>query len=110
MADKFEAVDPLGRTVICTEDTWRWHVVDFHKEMEGDESLVIQTIEQPTLGVFRDADFENRDVYYRKPPGKAYYIKVVVEFNEPQSGTLITAFRADTPKAGEMMVWPISTL
>jgi hypothetical protein len=109
MANKFEAQDPRGFTVVCTEDQWRWHVVDFHPDMEGDEGLVKQAIENPSLGIFRDVDFGDRDVYYLRIRGKDQYIKVIVQFDD-ENGSLITAFRANVPKAGEKMIWPISTL
>lgn len=108
MPNQLEAVDPRGRKIICTAERWASHIVSFHPAMIGDEKEVIAAIEDPEFGIYGDADFANRQVYYRRTRGKLRYTKVVVEFNEAGEGKVITAFRTDSPKAGEKLVWPIS--
>jgi hypothetical protein len=110
MSDKirFAIVDPRGRTIICTEDTWRWHILDFHPNMEPHEADVKLAIESPQWGIFADVDEENRHIYYLTFPRQPYYLKVVVEFDENDNGEVITAFRSDTLKTGEKLIWPTS--
>jgi len=104
MSVYFRAVDPRGYEVICSEDCWKWHIVNRHRNMEGEEDAVQQAIENPSLPVFRDADYENRVVYYRRTDRKTpRYIRVIVEFKE-QAGEVITAYFVDKPKPGEKMV------
>jgi hypothetical protein len=100
----FEVVDPRGYKVVCDDDRWKWHVVDRHRNMEGEEEAVQLTIEKPSLPLFQDKDYPNRVVYYRLTNRKTpRYMKVVVEFNE-QSGELVTALFVDKPKPGEKMI------
>jgi hypothetical protein len=109
MSTHFEATDPRGRKVICSEGTWHHHILDFHPEMEGAEDYIVAAIDKPALGIFRDVDYADREIYYGRPPGKRYYIKVVVAFGTMDLGDVKTAYRADSPKAGEKMLWPTSS-
>jgi hypothetical protein len=109
MPNAFTATDPRGRRVICTEECWVWHILDYHPALAGLEEEVIATIEHPDIGIFRDADYENRDVYYRRRKGRAYFIKVFVEFEEEEHGRVVTAFLTDSTKSGERWIWPESS-
>jgi hypothetical protein len=81
MPNVFEVTDPRGRVVMCTEECWTGHVLYNRPWMLGWEDDVAQVIEHPLMGIFRDADFENRDIYYGFNPNKKdRYIKVIVEF------------------------------
>jgi hypothetical protein len=103
MTNKFETVDPKGRKVTCTEDQWNNHILTNHSDMAGQEKNVQKAIEDPSMGIFSDAKHANRNIYYRKPPKKNYYIKVVVEF-DGDHGFVITAFPADSGKQGEKLL------
>jgi hypothetical protein len=109
MPNIFEVDDPRGRSVICTEACWKWHILDYHHDMAGREAEVIAAITRPSLGIFSDTDFENRNVYYLRRSGKPYYLKVVVEFKSEREGEVITAYLAFSPKAGEKLIWPSSS-
>lgn len=75
--------------------------------MKGREEQVKAAIKKPHRGIiYRDVDVENRDIYYRRPRGKRYYIKEVVEFDNLNNGSVITAFRASARKKGEQQIWP----
>lgn len=109
MSDVFEAEDARGRKVICTNEIWNWHILDFHPELEGLEAEVKDAIEHPFMGIYRDTDYENRDVYYKMLAGTAHlYLKVVVEFDENYVGRVVTAFKTDSGKSGEELIWPTS--
>lgn len=107
MPNLFEVTDPRGWKVICTEDCWNQHVLFHHLDMAGREDEVKQTIEKPTYGIYQDATRQNRYIYYCKQGTKSYYIKVVVDF-DGKEGEVITAFPADSMKAGEKWIWPSS--
>src|SRR5574341_1538397 len=92
MPNKFEVTDPLGRTVVCTEDRWRWHIVSKHgRFMEGYEEEVKQAIEAPDPGIFQDKERAERNNYYLRLPRSRKYIKVVVDFSDGNEGKVITA-------------------
>jgi hypothetical protein len=105
----FEAVDPRGRKVICTEKCWTWHILDYHNDMNGREDEVIAAIESPTYGIYSDREFENRNIYYFRRSGKPIYLKVVVEFQDESQGEVITAYLVANLKPGEKLIWPISS-
>ncbi len=104
---QFEATDPRGRIVTCTLDRWLFHILDFHPELSGREEDIKKAIERPDFGIiYQDVDRENRDVYYYTPAHERRSFKVVVQFDETNKGEVVTAFRADSRKSGERMIWP----
>lgn len=105
MADKFQATDPRGRTVICTEETWVSHVVWRHPGMDGKEDEVKAAIESPSMGIFGDKLHENRNIYYRLQRNRRRYTKVIVAFDDQNAGSVLTAFQVDAPKDGEPLIW-----
>lgn len=90
----------------CTEETWDNHVLSNHPIMYGQEEDVRAAIQGPSIGIFRDAQFEDREVYYRRKGTR--YTKVVVRF-DGNVGTVITAFETDSAKSGEKLIWPTSS-
>lgn len=106
MSNLFETTDPRSQQVICTENTWNNHILRNRPWMVGWEEDIRRTIEEPSIGIYQDADFEDRNIYYRLHKGKDRYIKVVVAFDENGLGEVITAFSTDTPKSGEKLIWP----
>ena len=105
MPNVFEVTDPRGRKVVCTEECWDWHILNARPWMEGWEGRVSEAIEKPTF-IGQDVRKQNRQVYYRLRRREMRYIKVVVEFEGEELGTVITAFPADSPKRGERLIWP----
>ena len=104
MPTLFEVSDPRRKKVICTDETWYWHVVDGHSEMEDQIEQVKAAIQEPLLGmIFQDHDYPERQVYYKRH-SKFIYIKVVVEFLK-NGGALITAYLTDALKPGEKLIW-----
>ncbi len=75
--------------------------------MQNQEAAVKEAIEK-SIGIYQDAHFEDRQIYYFRLKTKPRYLKVVVQFDTEEIGNVITAFPADSAKSGEKMIWPIS--
>ena len=106
----FEATDPRGRTITCTEGCWYGHILADRSWMSKYKDEVIAAIEKPDYGVFQDAQYPDRQVYYRRQGTKARYVKVVVDFSNEESGKVVTAFFTDSMKSGEKWIWPQSSV
>ena len=107
MSIVFEATDPRGRRVICTDEIWHKNILVKRSWMEGWEEEVRQAIEDPSLQIFEDVDNKNRHVYYRRLTHRTpRYIRVVVEFQREDFGRVITAHPTDSGKSGEKPIWP----
>jgi hypothetical protein len=108
MGEVFKVKDPRAYTVSCTEDCWNYHILAKRPWMAGWEDQVIAAISNPDpLFIFQDRDFPDRNIYYRRQSGRPRYLKVVVHF-EGETGTVITAHPTDSPKPGEVWIWPKS--
>ncbi len=103
----FEVQDPRGIKVVCSTEVWELHILDEHPEMEDEEELVEETIRSPHLFIYEDRDYPERNLYYWLHSSRRYYIKVVVEFKDHTIGEVITAFKTDSPKSGEKIIWPV---
>ena len=101
---KFAVTDPRGRTVVCSEDRWLWHIVELHGSMAGRENEVMEALESPSIGIYSDADFDDREIYYLRR--KNNYLKVVVKFDDDDRGEVVTAFITRHLKSGETLIWP----
>lgn len=110
MSNRFEVVDPRGRKVTCTDECWQGHILAARPWMAGWENEVQSAIQHPTFGIYHDATHESRHLYYRLRTNRRQYIKVVVDFGEAETGTVITAFPTDSPKSGEKLLWPESSI
>lgn len=71
--------------------------------MKGYEKRVVEAIENPSC-ICSDATNKKREVYYKLDNSAKSYIKVVVEF-DGKHGLVVTAFRADSIKRGESVIW-----
>jgi len=105
MATLFEVVDPRGYTVICTSESWEGHILRARPWMEKYFDELKRAIEEPRMGIYRDADRDTRYCYYGFHQGKERYMKVVVEFRQNTPGYVITAYPANSGKVGEQLVW-----
>lgn len=106
MSNKFEVTDPRGRRVTCTEDAWD-HIISDRPWMDTDEwvSDIRRTVENPTMGIYQDVDFDDRIVYYAfRLKGSQRYVKVVVKTDDNFLGQVVTAYPVKTPKAGEKLL------
>jgi|SRR5579859_4627349 len=104
---RFQATDPRGRIIICTLETWLFHILSNHPELAESADDIRRAIEKPQYGfIYRDVDYENRDIYYYRPSSQKYSYIVVVEFDEMNRGEVITAYRISKRKSGERIIWP----
>ncbi len=107
MPNVFEAVDPRGYQIICTDDGWQ-HILGNRPWMKGWEEVIKAALENPTMGIYQDADFSDRQIYYVLRSTGVRYLKVVVKITGSEKGEVVTAFPTYTPKAGEKLIWPTS--
>jgi len=99
----FEVTDPKGMVVVCTKDCWHNHILPRHGSMSEKIETIKLTITNPAYGVYRDAHFSDRRVYYYRNPSHPRYMKVVVR-EYPHRSEVITAFETDSMKAGEKLL------
>lgn len=97
----FDAIDPRGKRVVCSEHCWQVHVLRKHPFFLKWLKTLPKTIQEPDA-IFRDAVFTDRENYYYLLKNK--YIKVVVKF-DGDNGEVKTAFLTDSPKPGETLIW-----
>ena len=104
--------DPRGYKVSCTKDRWFNHVLTKHPEMEGLKDEVVEAIKHPTLGIFQDNDYSDRNVYYflyKRTSRNRRYIDVIIEINQKtKKAKLVTAYMTYNTKSKERMIWPQS--
>ena len=101
----FETVDPRGRRVICTREIWFDKILVKRPWREGWGEVVRAAIESPSMPICKAADYEDRQVYYRRlNKNSPRYIKVIVDFENKESGVLISAYPADSGKSVEMPI------
>ncbi len=72
-------------------DSERWtHIVDGHPELSGIQDEVLRAVESPSeILAGRTPDEE---WFYLEGAGPSRWLKVVVVFDRPDSGRIITAF------------------
>ncbi len=106
MPTVFETTDPRGYQITCPQEAWD-HIIGNRPWMAGWEAEVKRTIENPTMGIYQDADFSEREVYYMfRLAGKKGYLKVIVSIEAAnKTGTVVTAFPTYNAKAGEKLIW-----
>jgi hypothetical protein len=81
--------DSRGRDVVLSIERWQ-HIIDAHPEIEAHEEDVLRAIASPTAVLAgRESDEE---WFYLEGAGPSRWLKVVVSFDGPQSGRIITAF------------------
>ena len=104
-----EFCDPEGRLVVLHDRLWHAEIQRDHPILRGHLEAVRETVESPDV-ICEDADFPERDCYYRQGAVQRYpryWLKVVVEpsRDDPDSGHLLTAFIVDAIKGTETERW-----
>ena len=102
MPNQFEVRDPEGRKIVCTDARWT-HIITMRSFMYSYEMKIRETLEKPTCRL-KDADYPNREVFYRLYKTSKRFMKVVVEFLG-NDGSVITAHPASSFKKGEEEIW-----
>jgi len=103
----FEAVDPRGWQVTCTEDCWQRHVLVRRPWMLGWEPRVKKAIEKPRYGIYRSSKHPERQIYYLRLD-RHRHLRVVVRFPKEGPGEVVTAYTTDYLTPGEVLIWPES--
>lgn len=75
--------------MLLTAEPWR-HIVEGHPEIAAHEDEVLRAIEAPTEVLRGPAPDEGW--FYLRDAGPSRWLKVVVLFEGPTSGRIITAF------------------
>ena len=72
--------------------------------MKGRLDEVKETIRDPQH-IARDAQFTDRQVYYRPRDSGPSYMKVIVRLKQDSPAEVLTAFPSDSGKKGETILW-----
>jgi hypothetical protein len=96
--DIFYTVDPLSNIVYLTKERFYNHIVTEHLEMDGHDSTIKQTVENPD-SIYKDKELDDTVCYissHSKSTLSLYgdYLKVVV--NRDLGGQVITAYPIGT--------------
>lgn len=81
--------DPRGREVVLTGERWK-HIIDGHPELKAHLEDVVRAIEAPTDTTAGRGSYE--EWFYLADVGPSRWLKVVVVFEAPPTGRIITAF------------------
>lgn len=103
----FECEDVRGRIVSASDEWWTEHILKRRPWMDGWEELVEITLIHPEI-IHSDKQHKTRECYYRTgvPLDEALMLKVVVEFDKNNAGTLVTAFPTSRIPRQEVKIWP----
>jgi hypothetical protein len=81
--------DPHGRAVVLSVERWA-HIIDGHPELEPHEEDVLRAVRAPTQTT--PGREPGEQWYYLAGAGPSRWLKVVVLFDQPLEGRIITAF------------------
>lgn len=100
----FSTTDPLNRVITLKEDTWSKHIIEESGHTEVTAEYLKNNVESPRY-ILRNVKpkedgskelivDETRQDYIDIIPmdGKIYCIKTIVEFDESNSGTIVTNY------------------
>ena len=100
-----------GIEIRCRHDTWAGHIADEHLELEGQQSAVSATIQEP-IYIYQSGRYPRRRVFYRPfvlpAPFQRNYLLVVIEYRggvNRRRGEVITAFATINIKEGDILIW-----
>jgi hypothetical protein len=89
MASSRTSRDPRGREIVLAAERWK-HIIEAHPELVPHQDQVLRAVEAPTeTSSGRQPDEE---WFYLADAGPSRWLKVVVVFDSPSSGRIITAF------------------
>lgn len=103
MSNRIEIIDYNGRKVICTDSQWHRHIVKNHEIMARNQKAIEDTIQYPDKVYTSDSN-TNRNVFFKISTyatyATKYRTKVIVEYEEDNTGNIITAFPVKDEKGG----------
>jgi hypothetical protein len=98
---RFDELTPLGFSVRTTERYWQWIVTVKHPVMRGKEALVRAALRDPEQ-IRRSRSDPEVYLFYRPDP--PYHVAVVIK-KQDETGFIVTAYRTEAIKEGEL-IWP----
>jgi hypothetical protein len=101
----FQVIDPRGKTISCSDEQWKNHVIQNKPFMQIYLEEVKKTLQNPDF-ICQDFLHVKRQCFYGRKIKAHGYLKVVVEFKTENEAELVTTFLADSGKKGEIIVWP----
>ncbi len=105
MHKDIEVTDPRGFVIRCSGEYWEKHILVNHPELAGYEPFVERALQSPTHDcIFADKRFSNRQVYYG-PLRHGIEMKVVVRFDDPREGVVVSAAPCSKRQNGEKLTW-----
>ena len=103
MGDYISVNDYEGNIVTCSRPQWFNHIVKNHSIMARNKHAVEEAISNPDK-VYESDDYDNRKVFFKistSPTyGDKFNTKVIVEYNKPSEGEIVTAFPTKDVKGG----------
>ncbi len=96
----FEVKTPLNVRVRTTRDYWEYIISIKHKMMHGKEDIVKDVLSYPDE-IRKSRIDEHIFLYYKRESDKLY---CVVARHEGEEGFLLTAYRTDKVKEGDI-IW-----
>ena len=107
MDEVFRVTDRWARVIVLTQQQWQSHVLTRHPDLHGLETVVADTLTDPTFVNF-DRTYANREVFYRPfplpHPSGRLLVRVVVRFGP--IGEVITTHLIPKPHRKEQRKWP----
>lgn len=110
-----QCVDRQQRSVVLAHHIWHEHVLPRRPLLEGLEHCIPYVLKDP-FRINRDANHPDRECFYRQrviPYRPHLYLKVVVEFKEPDPtdpskrvGEIVTVIPVERIRPGEQQLWP----
>lgn len=100
--------DPRGYLVRFDWD----YILAKHPEMGRLQSEILEAVAHPKNGlIYRDRrkEFAFRHVYYGAARGYRAEVKVVVAFDDKNSGSALSAYLCSNRPSGEEIIWPLQS-
>jgi hypothetical protein len=100
-----EIRDPRGYLVRCSAEYWNKHILVKHPDLAGCETYAEGAIQQPTHHcIYASKSHDSRVIYYGALR-KRIEIKVVVQFDDVDKGTIVSVTACSKRPEGEKLVW-----
>lgn len=98
--------DVLGRIVTLDRRHWERHVLSKRSIMSRVEHLLTSTLRSPLI-VTESSVRSNRACFYSRELEffPRYLLKIVVEYDRDDDGSVITAFLVESVDPGEAIIW-----
>jgi hypothetical protein len=100
-----EVTDRRGYVIRCCGERWVGKILRDHPELENCETYIERALRTPTYNcIFLSNKRRDRHIYYGEFKGRVE-IKVVVQFDTPNEGTIISASPVSHRAPGEKLIW-----